>query len=238
MVKKIYGGLFFVGALLILVGAAFNGTLFSDQGSAAATYGSFIGTMLPVVAYVLSGIFLLTFDAPTKLNYIDGFKKRSKQASKFVPFIMAYSFFMLLAAIGVGASGTDNYVLSFIIAVIPYIIPLFIFVSYYQIYALTHNASKKYFANSDGALQTYLSANETFYAWSEDFFVLASDKVLYFPQLFCVIPFNQVASLKEYKQLGEKGVYINLVNGKKIYIATRHFARIQDAVNAANQAYQ
>ena len=184
MAKKVLGGLFFVGALLILIGAIANGTLFSDQGSAAATYGNFLGTILPVVVYVLSGIFLLTFDKPTKLNYIEGFKKRSKQSSKFVPFMIAYGIFMLFSAIGVGASDTDNYTLSYIIAIIPYIIPLCIFASFYQIYALTHNTSKRYFINSDSALNEYLSTNEIFYAWSEDNFVLASNKVLYFPELF------------------------------------------------------
>ena len=149
--------------------------------------------------------------------------------------MIAYGVFMLFSAIGVGASGTDNYILSYIIAIVPYVIPLCIFVSFYQMYALTHNTSKRYFINSDSALNEYLSTNETFYAWSEDNFVLASNNVLYFPELFCVIPFNQITSLKLYKQLGEQGVYINLINGKKIYIATKHFDRIQEAVNAANQ---
>ena len=84
-------------------------------------------------------------------------------------------------------------------------------------------------------MNEYLSVNETFYTWSDDNFVLSSYKVLYFPALFCVIPFNQIASVKPYKQLGEKGVYINLVNGKKICIATKHVERIQDAVNAIQQ---
>ena len=66
-----------MGALLILAGAVADGSLFSDQGSAAATYGNFLGTILPVVVYVLSGIFLLAFDKPTKLNYIEGFKKEA-----------------------------------------------------------------------------------------------------------------------------------------------------------------
>jgi uncharacterized membrane protein HdeD (DUF308 family) len=233
--KKILGILFFVGALLILVGSIANGSLFSDQGSAAATYGNFLGTIIPIIIYVLCGIFLLTFDNPTKLNYIDGFKKRSKQSSKFIPLMIAYGVLMLFSAMGVGASDTDNYILSYLIAIVPYVIPLCIFVSFYQIYALTHNASKKYFVNSDSALNEYLSTNETFYAWSDDNFVLASNKVLYFPQLFCVIPFNQISSIKFYKELWEQGTYINLTNGKKIYIATKHFDRIQEAVNAANQ---
>lgn len=238
MVKKVLGGLFFVGALLMLIGSIANGTLFSDQGSAAATYGNFIGTILPIVVYVLSGFFLFTFDNPTKLNYIDGFKKRSKQSFVFIPLIVVYNIFILFCALGVGLSGTDNYILSYIIAIVPYIVPLFIFAYFFPMYALTHNASKKYFINSDTMLNEYLSTNETFYTWSDDNFVLASNKVLYFPKLFCAIPFNQISSLKLYKQLGEQGVYINLVNGKKIYIATKHFERIQEAINANQQTQQ
>lgn len=238
MAKKVLGGLFFAGALLILIGAIANGSLFSDQGSAAATYGYFLGTILPVVVYVLSGIFLFNFDKPEKLNYIDGFKKRGKQSSKFIPFIVAYGAFILISAIGVGASGTDNYLLSYVIAILPYIIPLFVFSSFYQMYALTHNASKKYFIDSDIALNEYLSTNETFYAWSDDNFVLASNKVLYFPKLFCVIPFSQISSIKFHKELWEQGVYINLSNGKKIYVVTKHFDRIQEAINACSQVQQ
>ena len=235
MIKKVLGGLFFAGALFMLIGAIANGTLFSDQGSAAATYGYFLGTILPVVVYVWSGFFLLTFDKATKLNYIDGFKKRSKQTAQFSVFVIIYSACVLLAGVGAGTSVSDNFIVAGLVAIVPYAIPMFVFIYLHQMYALTHQASKKYFVNSDSALNEYLSANETFYAWSEDHFVFASNKVLFFPQLFCVIPFHQISSLQAYKQLGEQGVYIHLVNGKKIYIATKHFERIQAAVNA-NQA--
>lgn len=238
MIKKVLGGLFFICALLILIGSIANGTLFSDQGSAAATYGKSIGTLIPIIVYVLSGIFLITLDNPTKLNYIEGFKKRSKQSSKFIIFIVVYVLFILISTIGVVASNAENYVLAYIITVTPYIIPMCIFVYYYQMYALAHNASKKYFINSDGDLNEYLSTNETFYAWSEDYFVLASNKALFFPKLFCVIPFNQISSIKYHKELWEQGIYFNLSNGKKIYIATKHFDRIQEAINTANQVQQ
>ena len=120
MAKKVLGGFFFAGALLVLIGAIANGSLFSDRGSTAATYGYFLGTILPIVVYVLSGIFLINFDKPEKLNYIDGFKKRSKQSSKVMPFIIVYGVFMLFSAIGVIVSDTDNYTLSYLIAVLPH----------------------------------------------------------------------------------------------------------------------
>ncbi len=247
MSKKVLGYLFFAGAILLLIGTIANGTLFSDQGSTAATYGNFFGTLIPIIVYVLSGIFLITFDTPTKLNYIDGFKKRSKQCSKIVLFISIYVIFLLFSVIGVITSNNYNTalhniiltsILRYIITTLPFILPLVIFVSYFQIYALTHNASKKFFINSDNELHEYLSTNEVFYAWSDDYFVLASNKVLYFPQLFCAIPFNHISSIEIYKQPLEQGVYINLSNGKKIYILTKHFDRIQEAINVNTQTQQ
>ena len=236
MGKKILGGLFLAAAALVLIGAAGNGTLFSDQGSAAATYGNFVGTLIPVVLYVLSGIFLLTFDNPTKMNYIDGFKKRSRQSSKFIFFIAAYAIMVFFASIGAGLSATDNFVLSMVIGIAPYMIPVAVFVALYQVYALPHIASKKYFAANDAALNEYLSTGETFYSYSSDNFVLASSKALYFPQVFCVVPFNQIASTKRTTELWLEYVYFNLPNGKKFYVTTKHYDRILAAIQAHCQA--
>ena len=231
MGKKILGILFFVIALLVVIGFIGDGAVLG-QGSSAATIGSFIGTLLPVILYIFSGIFLLTFDNPTKINYIDGFKKRSKQSSKMVVFMVAYAFLMLLVAVGVGASDTNNFVLSFVVTVLPYLIPFLIFVVLFQMYALPHKTSKKHFISNDEALNEYLSPNETFYAYSDDNFVLASNKALYFPKLFCVIPFDQIASITLTKQLWEQDVYFTLHNGKKFYIVTKHYDRIQEAATA------
>lgn len=245
MAKKVLSGLFFAGALLILISAIANGSLFSDQGSAAATYGKFLGTIILIIIYVLCGIFLLTFDNPTKINYIDGFKKRSKQSSVIIAFfvICAVLYGVLFFFSGFWSNsntGHDDFVSLIIVNVVfnPFLFPFFVFTFLLSKYVVPHAASKKYFMNSDAALNEYLSVNETFYTWSEDNFVLASNKVLYFPQLFCVIPFNQISSTKFYKELWEKGIYINLVNGKKIYIATKHFERIQQAINANQQIQQ
>lgn len=237
MVKKAFGGLFFAGALFLLIGAISNGTLFSDKGSAAATYGTFLGTIIPVVLYVFSGIFLFTFDDAAKMSYIDGFKKRSKQSSKFVVFIAAYGVLLLFAAIGAGAAGAGYGVLGYIMAFLPYLIPLLVFVVFMQMYAQPHQASAKHFLNSDAALNYYLSNFETFYTYSSDGYVLASNKALFFPELFCVIPFDQISSITLTKQLWEQDVYFYLSNGKKFYIVTKHYDRIMEAMNANNRAW-
>lgn len=238
MFKKVLGVLFFVGAVLILVGSIANGSLFKDTGSAAANLGALFGKAMVIIAYILSGIFMFTFDSPKKLNYIDGFKKRSSQVSKITVFIIVYIILMVFAGFGAATSGTDNFILSYIIAIIPYLIPMLIFVAFSQMYATPHNKSKKFFVTNDAALSEYLSLNETYYSYSEDNSVLANSKALYFSDLFCVIPFDQIQNITLTKQLWEQDVYFNLCNGKKFYIVSKHFENIQAAINAYNQAQQ
>lgn len=238
MFKKVLGGAFFAGALFLLIGAISNGSLSRDHGSSAATFGFFVGTLAPVIIYALSGLFLFTFDNTTTLNYIEGFKKRSKQSSSIVAFIAAYGVLLLFAAIGAGAAGTSLGVLGYLLVFLPYLIPLLVFVVLMQMYAQPHWTSKNYFLHSDEALNYYLSNYETFYAYSSDGYVFASNKALFFPKLFCVIPFDQIASIKLTKQLWEQDVYFHLANGKKFYIVTGHYDRIMDALNAHNRVWQ
>jgi len=89
--------------------------------------------------------------------------------------------------------------------------------------------SKKLFLNSGEALNRYLSLNESFTAYHET--VLASDKALYFPKLFCVVPFDQIQSIKLSKQLWEQDVYFNLINGQKFYIVSKQYDNILKAIN-------
>lgn len=231
MVKKALGGLFLIAAVFLLVLYIFNGSLFSDRGTAAATYGYFLGKIISIVLYVFSGIFLLGFDSATKINYIDGFKKRSKQSSKIVVFITLYFIIFAVVTMRVSASDPENYLISWLVAVIPYGIPVIIFSSLMTMYSTPHKASKKYFINSDVALNEYLSESEVFYIIADDGSVVMSNKALFFPKLLCVVPFNQITSLKLSKTPFEKGIYFNLVNGKKFYVATKHFDCIQQAVS-------
>ena len=61
MIRKILGGVLILEAALIIIGSIVNGSFMSDQGSAAATYGTFVGTMLPVIVNVFGGIFITKF---------------------------------------------------------------------------------------------------------------------------------------------------------------------------------
>lgn len=232
MAKKIIGICLVVVAFLMIMSVAISGNLFADMGSAVETYGYFLGQIIPVITFGLSGVYLFNFDRATNWSFIDGFKKRSKQAAKFVPFIVAYSVLFVASLAGAVMSASGNYWLNFIIGVVLYATPVIIFVSLFQIYGIPHRASKKYFLKNKEALQYYLSGNEKYRIYSEDRSVLASEKAIYFPELFCAIPINQIASVKLEKQLWEQNVYFYLHGGKKICIVTKRYNEIINALKA------
>lgn len=236
MIRKILGGLLFVEAALIVIGSIANGSFMSDQGSAAATYGTFVGTMLPVIVNILGGIFLFRFDKVYKQTYIDGFNARKKQCSKFILFVVFYALAMFLAGIGAGASGADNFFLAFIIAALPYFVPMMIFALMLGMYAVPYWACQKNFKFDDATLNEYISVNETFYTYSEDNSVLASNKVLFFPKTFCIIPFDQIASTKFYNAI-EQDIIFTLTNGKKVEIVAnkKKYDSVVSAIEANKQ---
>lgn len=236
MLRKILGGLLFVESALIIIGSIANGSFMSDQGSAAATYGAFVGMMIPVVVNILGGIFLLTFDKVYKQSYVDGFKLRSKQCSKFIVFIVIYALAMFLAGIGAGTSGADNFFLAFILAALPYFIPMMIFAMMLGVYAVPYWACQKNFKFNDTVLNEYISSNEVFTNYSEDGSVLASNKVLFFPKTFCIIPFDQIASTKFYNAI-EQDIIFTLTNGKKVEIVAnkKQYDSVVAAIEATKQ---
>lgn len=238
MIRKILGGLLFLVAALGLIGSIANGSFMSDRGSAAATYGTFVGTMLPIITNVLAGIFLMSFDGVYKKAYIEGYKARKKQCSKIVLFIIVYAVFMFFACIGVGASETDNYLLAFVVSVLPYFVSLMIFAMMLGIYAMPYWGCQKNFKLDDSMLNEYLSVNETFCSYSEDNSIIASNKVLFFTKTFCTMPFAQIDSV-EFKNIGvEQDVVFKLTNGKKIEIIAgkKKYDNITSAIAAHIQS--
>ncbi len=233
MVKKIIGCLFFVAAALALVGAAVNGTF--SQGSTPAALGAVVGTLIPVVAYVIGGILLLTFDNITKKAYIDGYQAREKQCSKISTLLVVFTIMLFLAGFGVGLSGFDNIFQKFLIAAYPYFIPLIVFAVIYAIYVIPYRTCQKNCNLDDAALNNYLSPDAVFYTYAEDNSVLASDKILFFPQTFCVIPFDQIVSTKFYNKI-EQDIIFTLTNGKKVEIVAGK--KKYDSVLAAIEAHK
>ena len=230
MTKKILGGLFLAVAAFLLITYIATGTLFADYGSAAFTYGVFIGKLIPIVLYTLSGLFLLGFDKAEKMRYIDGFRCRSKQSKQMIAFIVVYVVIMAFSILTPkDGDSVFEAVLYNIVAMLPYLIPLLVFVIMYMMYAMPHEACKKHIIKNEEALQTYLE-NTHFYSYTSDNTVLANNKVLFFPKQFCIVPYGEIGSTKLVKQLWEQDVYFNLSNGKKFYIVTKHYDRIQQAI--------
>lgn len=237
MVKKILGGLFWVLSALILIGSIANGSFMSDRGSVAATYGAFAAIMIVIITNIFAGIFLMRFDGVYKKTYVEGFKVRKKQCSKIVLFIVVYGVFMLFASIGVVVSGTDNFFLTYIIAELPYFIPLMIFAAMLGSYAIPYWACQKNIKPDNVLLNEYLSVNETFYTYCEDNSVIASNKVLFFPKIFCMIPFDRIATTKFKNIVIEQDAVITLTSGRKIYIlaSKKQYDGIVSAISAHKQ---
>ena len=105
---------------------------------------------------------------------------------------------------------------------------------FYSYYNRSHNFSKKYFVNSDAALQQYLSANVTFYNAAADGSVYYSNEALFFPKLLCVIPFNQIESTRLSKVLWEQNVEFKCTNGKKLLITNNNYDAIQQIIATHN----
>ena len=230
MVKKIIGGLFVLVAILILVGSIANGSFMNDRGSAAATYGAFLGTLISIVFFTLSGIFLFFFDRIYNLSYLDGFKARKKQCIKIILFVISFAVLGFFAGIGSGSSGSDNSWISLILYLLPFFVPMMVFALMISLYVIPYFACKKHFKLDEALLNEYLSNKEAFRPYTENASVLASDAVLFFPKNFCIIPFEQIASIKFYNSL-EQDVIFSLKNGKKIEIVAGK--KVYDAIATA-----
>ncbi len=226
MLKKVIGGLFLAGALLLIISNIITGSFFEDRGSTVATYGYFVGKIVPIVLYVISGFFLLNFEKPCKKAYIEGFKIRGRQNAKMLPFAIIYAVLMILSAIGEGLQPSEDIITGFLAAYLPFCVPFVIFVFMVSYYSVSHKKSKTFFVSNAEALNYYLGSTENYKPCAADNSVLASDKALYFSKLFCVVPFNQIKSIKPTKELGIQYVYFYLNNGKKFYVATKYYNEI------------
>ena len=227
MIKKIMGGLLICMAILTLLGAIENEDVFS---------------IIPVIVFVCSGIFLITFDGIKKLSHIERIKKRSTQNVLIVVFTVLYVLFAILAGLGAVASyntryalgGDDNFLMLVITFTLPYFIPLGMFSGMLGMYVFPFSACKKQF-NYDANVAVFFDINDIFYSYSADNSVLANSKILFFPNLLCAIPFDQIVSTKFVNMGVEKDVYFMLLNGKKISVPSGKYDEITNAININRQ---
>ncbi len=232
MVKKIIGILFIIIAILSLIGSIANGSLFEDRGSTAATYGGFTGTIIPIILFVVSGIFLIVFDSASKSAPAKGFNKRKAQCSGIIVLLVLWSLLAIPVIFAAGINlGTLGNFLSFLMTIIPYLFPVLTFVYMLEVYALPYLACRKHFYSDSTGYEQCLNAG-TLVSYSADKKILANNKALIFPELFCAVPFDSIANVKLKKVLWEQDVYFNLTNGKKFYIISKNYNEIMAAINA------
>lgn len=230
MIRKIYGVLLLVLAAFLTYSVVNTALLMNDAGYFNPGY--LLGMALPVIAYLFSGIFLIGFDSVYKKTYVEGFKARRKQCTMIVLYMVV---FVLLAILG-GKNMMDS-IFNLIVWALLYFAPAMFFAFMFGFYAVPYWNCNKKFSYIENALNTYLTPEEAFKSYSEDNFVLASSKILYFPKTFCVVPLDQIASVEFVNIFVEKDVYFRLTNGKKIEIVAdqKKYESIKAAIEAKRQ---
>lgn len=233
MPRKILGILFLIAAALVLIGSIATGSLLGDRGSAAATYGAFTGTMLAVVLYVLAGVFLLRFDSVYQKSHVEGYKIRARQCTFILLFVFAFLILMLMAGIVTGLSVPEHFLLSYLLAALPFYVPMVIFLGFMAIYVIPYQNCRKCIPMDEEQLNAHFAGRGAFTALTDDGSVLASNEALFFPRLFCLVPFGQIASVKLYNFI-EQDVIFTLTNGRKLVLVSSkaQFEAIQAAIGA------
>ena len=215
MLRKVFGGSLFALAAVWLIAAIvyqLRGSV-NEHVSDIAIYGNLLGLLLPVILNVLGGIFLFRFDRVYQQNYADGFNTRRKQCPIIICFIVFYSLLYIFSVIG--AVRNLMFVVIMILSFFMFCLPAVAFAFMMDFYGLPFLACQKNFNIDEESLKLYFSANEKFFAYTEDKFVIASNKILFFPKTFCIVPIDRIASAKFHKGI-EKVVILMLTNGKKV----------------------
>lgn len=226
MPRKILSILFFVAAALLVIGAIANGTLMSNL----------LANLLVTVLYALAGLFLLRFDDVYQKPRVEGFKLRARQCTFIKAFVVVFMLLTLLVAIGVGASGRDNFIVSFPVAALPFFVPMVIFLGFTAVYVIPYQNCRKRIPMDEEQLKAHFADESAFSALTDDGSVLASNEALFFPRLFCLVPFGQIASVKLYNFI-EQDVIFTLTSGKKLELVSskKQFEAIKAAIEARRQ---
>lgn len=244
--KKFLGAFFLLLATLGIYTYFFTGKQFSYDSyspTASAHYaGQVAGAVVTIAMYVFSAVFFFMFDGIYKKDYLKGFATRKTQSILimvlFVFFaipgiISAFNLFHSLGSLTGSGISFFEFIWAIIIICIPSIIPMLIFALLADVYYLPYRLSKKLYINNDKAKNEYLSDSAEYISYSQDNFVLANDKVLFLPKFFCVIPHIQILRINS--SLPWLTV-IELTNGKKFKLYTKHCEDIKAAVKAHKKA--
>lgn len=223
MLKKIFGILFFLATALLWIGTFANGSMGGAQ---------IFANVLASAFYIGSGVFLLLFDLPLKKSYLDGFQARERQATLLVVLIVICSLFGVLTAVG-SATGYSIFelVVTALIGALPFFIPMLVLSGFVGKYCVPFWMAQIKFGLGKPQIQTIL-VGEEFRNCTDDGSVQVSTKYLLFPDIFVLIPLDQIASVKFYNFI-EQDIIFKLTSGSKFEVVAnkKQFEAVQTIVN-------
>jgi len=224
MLKKI------IGIYSIIYGAIMMWGSYADK-SATSDF-----SVAPLM--VVTGIFLVIFDNVYKKSYVEGFVTRNAQRIVMIILIIIWITLFIITAIGIvalSAAGVFTtlgaYLLSYGSIIIT-LIPGFALMRLFDKYSKPYKVCRNYFLTNEQEISYYLSNKKAFKDYSKNEFVLASDVALFFPKLFCLIPFKKIKSVENKRSLDGKAVVFTLKNGKKFKVYTKQYDDIMAAIQA------
>jgi len=231
--KKVSGIYFFVIAALALAGSVFNGSLFGDKGSAAGTYGSLVGILLFIVAYVGSGILFFLLDK--RLSTADGIRSKRKLNVLAILLLVIHSLILLFVAFSAGIiiARTGSLITGILFAVFPLIGTIISAVSY-EAFFLPMNTANSTFDMAE--LDDLTAGSFTPIAGSSD--IHTNGKVILFKKLLVLFPTDAVAEVKnkQIKLFGlvlESNIIIKFKNGRKATLISGEYEALNNFLNAA-----
>ena len=191
---------------------------------------------VPLMA--VTGVFLLVFDNVYNKNYVDGFKSRNTQRTIIIILTVIWIIYFISLMLGFFAMidrgayrlVPGGFAILSLSLIIP-IIPGFIIFRLIDKYSNPYNICKTYYLNTDEAINYYLSGKQ-FTPYSDNAFVVATNEAIFFPELFCLIPIDQIKTVENKKSIDGSKVQINLANGKKIVIYTKQYEDIMKAISS------
>lgn len=227
--KKVCGTIFFLLTALSIYG------LFVGNNLAHMNPASLAVQFIIYALFVYSGIFLWTFDSPSKKSFSVGAEMRRKQNRMIIILFIIYIILDLIAVLGVpSVSASYNYQIPFILVFFMvtgiYLFGVFIFIPLMTIYEFSYRISRKNCGDITPIINEYETTPEAFRDISGNGTVLAGENALIFPKLFCVIPYDKIDSAKYVNILITKSIIFKFKTGKMLEITTSKHAEIKRAL--------
>lgn len=219
-----------IGAFSIIYGAIMMWGGYMDKNQSSDI------SIAPLM--IVTGIFLVVFDNVHKKSYIDGFITRNAQRVVMILLMIIWITLFAITLLGflaLALAGDFAFSAEYIIAcvsVVVALVPGFTIMWLFKKYSKPYKVCKNSFLTTDGEIAHYLSNKKAFTVYSKNKFVIASDKALFFPELFCLVPFKQIKSVTNKSTISGKAVEFVLKNGEKFKVYTKQYDDIMKAINA------